>query len=402
MKRFTITEEERTEILRLYLTEDIEHTKKLYSNWAKSKSGNYDMAMLIMNDVLYYRKNLPKKDFAKYNSYEELKSDLDNIKMKSQEKEIKNTVEKDVDKLYEDDKLLIVKAKTWEASCKYGAGTKWCTAGRDIRSNWDSHNEKGTEFIWILKKIPFKDNHHKFSYFIPWPFLNKLNIPSWCDAKNTCFKQTPIDVFKRYGYTSNKIDDILKLLVGYNKKVSPPAPEKTLEQINKEYLINWYKSVENVFLTNIDDELEHLVFWALGEEIHPYGFNRSFLGSFFSDTFDLKNEDFLEEFADYFYDELNPAIESLFSNIGELIDKNNSYYEEMGDLFYYELVKDKTKRFTIVGDDSDKIINYLLKNYDFLESFKEVIVNCIYNNQKYIDFFSKFINDFEKKMVKKH
>ena len=109
------------EEVKLYV-EGIEHMQKLYKAWANKKSGNPDKAMKIMDDVIKYRKSLPKKDFAKYNSYEELKTDLDTI--------INKAKSKDVTKFYEDGELLVMAANTWQASCKYGSSTKWCTTAK--------------------------------------------------------------------------------------------------------------------------------------------------------------------------------------------------------------------------------------------------------------------------------
>ena len=40
----------------------------------------------------------------------------------------------DVEKIYEDNRFVVVSPKTHTASCYYGAGTKWCTASKDTKS----------------------------------------------------------------------------------------------------------------------------------------------------------------------------------------------------------------------------------------------------------------------------
>ena len=55
------------------------------------------------------------------------------------------------DKVYEDDDLLIVSPETYEASCKYGAGTKWCTASM-TRTHWDNYFRKGVKLYYIIDK----------------------------------------------------------------------------------------------------------------------------------------------------------------------------------------------------------------------------------------------------------
>lgn len=165
--RYLIKEE-----LRLF-TEGIEHVKNLYKSWANKKSGNPEEAIKIMDDVIKYIGSLPKKDFSKYVSYEELKSDLDKITEKQKSK--------DIGGIYEDDDLLVIAPNTWNASCKYGSSTKWCTTMKDDPSYWRRHNETGTEFFWIFKKKPNSDPGHKYSYHV------KINGTSdWCDSVNNC------------------------------------------------------------------------------------------------------------------------------------------------------------------------------------------------------------------------
>ena len=44
-----------------------------------------------------------------------------------------------VDKLYEDDRWLLVKPNTYEGSCYYGSSTKWCTASKDYTKHFDDY-----------------------------------------------------------------------------------------------------------------------------------------------------------------------------------------------------------------------------------------------------------------------
>jgi hypothetical protein len=147
--------------------------------------------MSVMDDFFRYQKSLPKKDFIQYKSAEELKTALDNVKMNMGAK-------KESEKIYEDKNLLVVMAKSWEASCKYGAGTKWCTAWDKDNSYWKRHNATGTEFIWINKNIPADNPSHKLSLHIK----NNRSY-DWCDATNRCsakdlYKLNNMEVPKNY------------------------------------------------------------------------------------------------------------------------------------------------------------------------------------------------------------
>jgi len=72
-----------------------------------------------------YQSTLEKRDINQY-SYGELAKELLKIEERKKEKEL----EKQVDKIYEDGKFMVVKPKSEEASCKYGSNTKWCVTSK--------------------------------------------------------------------------------------------------------------------------------------------------------------------------------------------------------------------------------------------------------------------------------
>ena len=82
------------------------------------------------------------------------------------------------EKLYEDDNFLLVIPFTHEASCKYGAGTKWCTTGRDDKGmEWfEKHNRIGALGYLIIKNKELSDKvgSTKFGLYINKPGVNYL------------------------------------------------------------------------------------------------------------------------------------------------------------------------------------------------------------------------------------
>lgn len=64
---------------------------------------------------------------------------------------IKRT-KKDADKVFENDQVLIISPNTWEASCKYGASTKWCISMGNVKRHWVNYASKGIKFYFILPK----------------------------------------------------------------------------------------------------------------------------------------------------------------------------------------------------------------------------------------------------------
>ena len=132
------------------------------------------------------------------------------------------------DKLYEDDKFLLVIPYTHEASCKYGAGTKWCTTGRDDKgSKWfEKHDKVGALGYLIIKDKELSDkvDSSKFGLYINRPDSNylggryaaPLGIIIYDDANNPIHSKVLANKFDRenlYG----KLSMILNKFVEYSQ-----------------------------------------------------------------------------------------------------------------------------------------------------------------------------------------
>ena len=68
----------------------------------------------------------------------------------------------DTEKVYESDRYVVVVPETKEASCYYGAGTKWCTAQTD-RDYFKNYKENGELYYIIDKTKPTSDPFYKIA-----------------------------------------------------------------------------------------------------------------------------------------------------------------------------------------------------------------------------------------------
>ena len=87
-----------------------------------------------------------KRDINKIGSFEEL---FQVVEPHREELETKDA-EGDADKIYDKDGWVIVVPKTKQASCAYGAGTRWCTASTSY-NYFDRYNNDSPLFIVIQK-----------------------------------------------------------------------------------------------------------------------------------------------------------------------------------------------------------------------------------------------------------
>ena len=79
-------------------------------------------------------------------------------------------------KLFENDDFLLVIPLTFDASCKYGAGTKWCTTSKDSDDMFKKHNRMGSLGYIIIKnkELQAKLESSKFGMYINKPGENYL------------------------------------------------------------------------------------------------------------------------------------------------------------------------------------------------------------------------------------
>ena len=116
-----------------------------------------------MDDFFKLQKKI-KRDFISFKSAEEMEETINKIRQSEREKEKLF----DAVKIFDNPEVLVIATNTHEASCRYGAGTKWCTAAKDTNENWERHNKTGTEFIWIIKNIKQGNPNYKFSLHLKW------------------------------------------------------------------------------------------------------------------------------------------------------------------------------------------------------------------------------------------
>ena len=124
------------------------------------KSLNDDLikAKIAIEKFIKFQKNLEIKDI---NQYESLKDIVDAIEKHE------NKVRRDVkqiegaDVVYEDDRFTVIIPKTHEASCYYGAGSKWCTAAKSSDAHFMSYNRDGKLFYFLDKKAKSGSRFYK-------------------------------------------------------------------------------------------------------------------------------------------------------------------------------------------------------------------------------------------------
>ena len=130
--------------------------------WEDSYSLNRNTMTSISNEKVsvlkdnleHFFKNPSKyeiKDINQFKSAKEFEDAAEVAKQKLSRKEMKDT---GVDKVFEDDRFILMMPKTHKASCRYGARTRWCVTMRGYSGYFESYFGQGPIFFLIDKSQP--------------------------------------------------------------------------------------------------------------------------------------------------------------------------------------------------------------------------------------------------------
>jgi hypothetical protein len=106
----------------------------LLKMWQKTPSGVIDRFQDLSEYIQIFHKNInkfPKKDVNQYLTWTEFKNTVGAVKREIEEREKEKKAEEGAKKIFQSGDWVLVRPLTHEASCKYGAGTKWCTTSKD-------------------------------------------------------------------------------------------------------------------------------------------------------------------------------------------------------------------------------------------------------------------------------
>lgn len=107
---------------------------------------NYRMVQKFIS--LNEKKMIHNTDLTSYKSFEQLELQVSLASLKEIDKEM----EKQVLKLYDTDEWVVIRPLSYQASLKYGASTKWCTASDSNPDYYFRYTKRGILIYCINKK----------------------------------------------------------------------------------------------------------------------------------------------------------------------------------------------------------------------------------------------------------
>jgi hypothetical protein len=160
---------------------------------------NFDIVSQAVNKFEKIASNLPITDLYQYKNAGELLNALSEYDNK-QRRTIRKVEGGNV--VYEDDRFFVVNPLTYESSCYYGKGTKWCTAS-DTDSQFNKYNIDGKLFYIIDKTLPTNNKLYKVA------LLKKF------DGDKTYFDSVDEIIKGGWIFNTNKLNVILQSVDDY-------------------------------------------------------------------------------------------------------------------------------------------------------------------------------------------
>ncbi len=155
---------------------------KEYSQWLARMYANGDVKLEDLNrhdwlglyDLAKKRRilKLEDRDINKFKTYQQFESafalhyPLDELRPQ------KEIIGAEAKKVFEDDQVLVVIPENEAAACKYGAGTRWCTAATRGENYFNHYNSEGPLYIIIPKKPEYPGEKYQL-HFDSLQFMNK-------------------------------------------------------------------------------------------------------------------------------------------------------------------------------------------------------------------------------------
>jgi hypothetical protein len=135
---------------------DVSGTEKFIMTWVIDQFRAENIEILKEFSEVLDKGLVDQNDISKYENFEEITNQLSVARTKDLLKKSR----KEISVVYEDDEIMMLKPLSFEASLKYGAGTKWCTAMKNEPEYFYRYSKNGILIYLINKKTGRKFGCH--------------------------------------------------------------------------------------------------------------------------------------------------------------------------------------------------------------------------------------------------
>ncbi len=259
--------EEHTELINLLSDADPSGNNKYLSWMVGASLGNLedsnntptaDTVARRVKDFHNQLSRIEKKDIGSYKNFAEFVSVVDEALAKAKEKRIS----KEAAKVFEDGDIVVYAPFTMQASCKYGAGSKWCIAATNDSGSGNSHFDnysKHSNFYFLINKKMSPNNgadeRRHYKYALQWRFDNGQEDLTWWDAQDQSHNAPPnwvtgevMDAIRAYHpkHTKKKLDSQIRSYISEPKSKDYMKYRDYLSDKQRKLAVDYIISNENL------------------------------------------------------------------------------------------------------------------------------------------------------------
>ncbi len=113
---------------------------------------------------LKVKRHLANADIGQYKDFDTFMNDMDQYPNDILDDDEKSKKTYKADKIYDENGILIIHPKDKEAACRYGRGTRWCTAATRGYNHFASYSRRGPLYIFVPRKPDHPGEKYQFHF----------------------------------------------------------------------------------------------------------------------------------------------------------------------------------------------------------------------------------------------
>ena len=266
---------------------------------------NHDSFFTVKDFIRCMEKNqIENKDVTSYSTIDDLRAAVTLASIKELNKELEGQVIKE----HEDDKWLVVRPLTFQASSKYGASTRWCTTYQKEKQYFEKYWQYGILVYFINKQTGYK--------FAGYKSLKDGDELSFWNAEDS-----------RVDYLNVEADDylfpIVRRILGSNKTNKELCSTEIQNQVMSECGYNVLKEPSEPMLQPMYDGPTVEVITDLEEDVI---ITQRVTRNMFDENMERMNREISDEFDNMILNRLDAEARTYNNNtlqgIQNLVDEN--------------------------------------------------------------------------------
>lgn len=267
------------------------------------------------------------------------------ITKKAEEITTDKQIKKEADKIYEDENILVVSPLTVRASCKYGAGSRWCVAGGSAPSynpHFDNYTRNNVFYFITDKNSTQRDNPDHYKYALQY---GHDGGKTWWDASDSSHSDSPSFMKTPSG------DKAMAAINAYHRSA---VGDKLKREIQK-YLLQPTSTEYQKFVEHLDQSQKAEVIKKI---IREEGYTIQVLESLINDLTEAQKDTILHNLTNLNYSGFNNVKERL--NDTQLINvliNNPSVLNNSEAINYVDNKLNEKQKFELANKIDKKMVN---------------------------------------------